>query len=242
MMRFPIASSIFLLLILLGSARGNLLTNGDFETSSPQVALGSYANVAPGQSTTLTGWTTTLGTGGSGPGIYMASAGAAGWIPNPEHGNFALQLDSTNTGTFTTGNSINQSVTLAANTTYWLTFSINTEIGAGKGGTSGIDVTITNPSAVKIVNAVQFTVTSGAAGSSPTATTPWATYQIQFKTTTAGSYNFKFQDDVLSGNSNISLDNVDLETVPEVSHWLVFMGFGACCIVVEMRRRHQFAA
>ncbi|MDR3406324.1 MAG: hypothetical protein P4L99_27820 [Chthoniobacter sp.] len=240
MPRFLLAN-LFCLLLLGVSARANLLTNGDFELSSPQVAVGSDANVAPGQPTTLTGWTTALGTGGSGPGIYMASAGSAGWIPNPQHGNFALQLDSTNTGTFTTGNSINQSVTLAANTTYWLTFSINTEIGAGKGGTSGIDVTITNPSAVKIVNAVEFTVTSGAAGSSPAATTPWATYQIQFKTSTAGSYNFKFQDALISGNSNISIDNVGLDTVPEYSHWLIFMGFGATCVVVEMRRRRVLA-
>jgi hypothetical protein len=232
--------SIFFFIILL-SARANLLVNGDFEVTSPQVAVGSYVNVAPGQSTTLTGWTTALSTGGSGPGIYVASAGSASWIPNPQHGNFCLQLDSTNTGTFTTGCSVTQSVTLAANTTYYLTFSINTEVGTGKGGTSGIDVTITNPSSFNIVNAVQYTVTSGAAGSNPAATTPWATYQIAFKTSTAGSYSIKFQDDVISQNSNISLDNVDLETVPEMSHFLIFAGFGVACAIAEGRRRRLFA-
>lgn len=218
-------------------ASANLLTNGDFETTSPQVAVGSYANIAPGQPTTLTGWTTALSTGGSGPGIYVASAGSTGWIPNPEHGNFCVQLDSTNSGTFTTGASISQTVTLAANTTYWLTFYINTEVGSGKGGTSGIDVTITNPSSVNIVNGVQYTATSGAAGSSPAATTPWTEYQIQFKSSTAGNYTFKFQDDPISQNSNISIDNVDLETVPEASHWMIFAGFGVGCAVLEWRRR-----
>ena len=233
----PFSVAFLFLFISAHPAWANLLVNGDFENSSPQVAVGSYANVAPGQTTTLTGWTTALGTGGSGPGIYMASAGSTGWIPNPQHGKFALQLDSTNTGTFTTGNSISQSVTLAANSFYTLAFSINTEVGAGKGGTSGADVTITNPAAVNIVNAQQFTVTSGAAGSNPAATTPWATYQISFQTTTAGSYTFKFQDDVISANSNIAIDNIDLEPVPEASHWMVFLGFGAASICVRTWRR-----
>lgn len=239
----PILTVIGALLFFLGgAARANLLVNGDFEQTSAQVAVGNSVNVAPGSGTTLTGWTTATGTGGSNPGIYVASAGSAGWIPNPQHGNFALQLDSTDSGTFTTGNSISQTVALAANTTYWLTFSINTEVGSGKGGTSGIDVTITNPGNVNIVNGVRYTTTSGAAGSSPAANTPWTTYQIQFKTTTAGNYTFRFRDDVISANSNVSLDNVDLETVPEVSHWLLFMGFGIGCVAMEMRRRRAVPA
>lgn len=235
-------SAILCLLITVAAARANLLVNGDFElASTPGTPLGSYSNLTGG--TTIPGWTAAVGTGGSGPGVYLASNGSgATWVPNAQSGSYCVQLDSTNTGTFTTGASVSQTVALAANTTYWLTFRINTEVGGGKGGTSGIDVTITNPSSVAIVNAKQFLVTSGAAGSTPLATTPWATWQIQFKSGTAGNYTFKFQDDPISTNSNIALDNVTLETVPEVSHCLVFLGFGLGCAGWEIRRRRASAA
>ena len=221
----------------------NLLVNGSFESAStPATPVGGSNNVSPGSGVTLPGWTVALGTGGNGPGVYLASAGSTGWIPNPQDGNFCLQLDSTNNVGFTTGNSIQQSVTLAANTTYWLTFRINTEYGPGKGNTSGVDVTIRNPGGTNIVNAVRFTTTSGAVGSNPPATTPWTTCQIQFKTTTAGSYTFRFQDDVISANSNIALDNIVLDTVPEVSNWLAFFFFGALCVSQQRWRRPALAA
>jgi len=38
------------------------------------------------------------------------------------------------------------------------------------------------------------------------------------------------------------LTNVDLESVPDYSSWIVFAGFGVACILLEAARRRRHAA
>ncbi|HEX4085453.1 MAG TPA: hypothetical protein VHY22_11115 [Chthoniobacteraceae bacterium] len=230
--------------------RANLVTNGNFESGPVTTGYSALTGGDAGDTGSFTGWTAVAGNG-NGPNVYYNTAtNGASWIPTPIAGTNDVQLDSTDDGNaYTQGSKIytTNGITLNPGGYYSLTFSIATEVGAGKGGTSYADVTLftthngTYNSTVRtsIIDGTYSTV-NGAEGS--TSTTSWTTYTINFQYLPAnGSSNnvafLQFQDDVNSGNSNISIDNVSLEVVPEYTHWAMFGLFGAACVVVELRRR-----
>ena len=234
----------FLCLLLVFAAghnlRANLLTNGDFETTGGgETFNGGYATVGAG--TLIPGWTTALGNGSS-PGVYHSSTGSsASWIPNPESGNYCIQLDSTSTaGPWTTGSSVSTTYNVSAGTVYSLSFWICTEVSTGKGGTSGIDVNITNGANTyysTVSGSTPFTNTNPADVTRGAAT--WSQYTINFTASQYGVTTFTFADDPLSANSNISIDNVDLEiaTVPEPSQWASAVLIGASILAVVRKFR-----
>ena len=224
--------------------QANLLTNGDFETTGPgEIFNSGYVSVGAG--TLIPNWTTTLGNGSS-PGVYHSqTASGAGWIPNPESGNYCVQLDSTSTaGAWTAGSSVATTFNATAGTVYSLSFWICTEVAGGKGGTSGIDLNITNGA-----NTYYSTVS----GSTPfTNTNPvdvaraaavWSQYTITFSATQSGTTTITFADDPISANSNISIDNVDLQVapVPEFSNWAAVVLLGAMGLMLVRKIRSRVA-
>jgi len=237
----------------MASARANLISNGGFETAPSGFTggdVGVTAGTAGSSSTSIPGWTAIAGNGAS-PNVYYNQAGSgASWIPTPIEGTHDVQLDSTSSASsFTAGSLIYTTtpITLNPGGYYSLTFSIATEVGAGKGGTSYADVglfTTNNGTVGGTMETVEvsgtYSTVNGAAGS--TSTTSWTTYTINFHyIPVGGSTNnlafLGFEDDPKSGNSNISIDNVSLNVVPEYTHWAVFGLFGAVCTTVEFWRR-----
>lgn len=119
--------------------RANLLTNGDFESPGASLTT-SYVNVAG--TNKLDPWVTMAGNGDNPAVYYAASKGGAAWIPNAQSGRYSVQLDSTTTNAYTVGSSIRQAFDITQAGAYQLSFWINTEQGAGKGGTSAVDVSL----------------------------------------------------------------------------------------------------
>jgi hypothetical protein len=238
------------LLLPLTGARANLVTNGNFESGPVTTGYSALTAGGSGATGSFTGWTAVAGNG-DGPNVYYNTpTNGAPWVPTPIAGTNDVQLDSTDDNTsFTTGSKIytTNGITLNPGGYYALTFSIATEVGAGKGGTSYADVSLftthggTYNSAVRTsIISGTYSAVNGAAGS--TSTTSWTTYTIDFHYIPANGSNnnvafLQFQDDVNSNDSNISVDNVDLEVVPEFTHWALFGLFGLACTVLEIRRR-----
>ncbi len=280
----PAALTISVLVMLgtVGSVRANLFTNGDFENTplpsgtpyggSGTATATTTSAVDVGAGTNIAGWTTTLGNGDAGAGNYFAgrSQTAAEWIPSAQSGNYSVQLDSRpGSGTFTIGNSIYQSLNLAAGS-YQLTFYYRSEltnttgvpatvgafIGLNSGGSVGVNAT-----GYQGIGQTFTARSDQAAGTAGNNIDPaWNKGTLNFSLSAAGIYRFTFLDGVTgalnSGNgtntistsserggfsddSNISLDNFDLEIVPEFAHWAVFAVFGL--LVAGSRRLRHLA-
>lgn len=214
--------------VFLGSAvgvRANLLVNGSFENPGSAVTT-TYANVAGSSAFTNAGWYAVAGNGNSPAVYYAASNGGASWIPNAQSGNYCVQLDSTQDTNFTVGSSVSQTFNIAQAGSYRLSFWINTEVGGGKGGTSGTDVILVSGVGRSVLNGVEYVVTNPA--NVDRAVAQWLNYTVDFTVgaNQTGNYKLTFTDSPNSAlnnypRTNVSLDNVSVDLVPEFSHWAV---------------------
>lgn len=228
-------SLLLALLLALGTtlqAKANLFQNGGFE--APGAAL-TTNYVAVGAGSQITDWTTAVGNGSNANVYYAHANSTASWIPNPSEGSYCVQLDSTSGSAYTVGSSISQAVNLVAGQTYQLTFDINTEVGAGKGGTANLALNISG-SGYNSNGNLLFTATNPADVSRANA--QWTSETFTFTATGSGATTFKFADAPSSCNNNVALDCVVLQQfVPEFSHWSVFAGFGGVLAAVQAGRR-----
>ena len=65
----------------------------------------------------------------------------------------------------------------------------------------------------------------------------WVQWTLTFTPTVTGDVTITFQDVWISNlsSSNAALDNIDLEVVPEFTHWSIFAAFTAIVIVARIR-------
>jgi hypothetical protein len=188
-----------------GVARGNLISNGSFETETPAVAAGTFQDFATG-STGISGWTVT-GPSDTGLSAVSTSFGQSGVTFEAQSGN--IWLDLTGDGT-NSSEGISQSVTTVGGTSYALTFYVGNTTGGGVFGT-------TSTAGLKI-NGTQV----GSFENSTADATGLNWQQFTYNFTASGtSTTIEFDNlDPSNDNSN-GLDNVDLElgtsTVPEPS-------------------------
>src|SRR5581483_8127237 len=179
---------LFLLLPLM-AARANLVSNGNFETGPVTTGYSAITAGGAGASGAFSGWTAVAGNGDAPNVYYNTPTSGAPWIPTPIAGTNDVQLDSTDgTAAFTTGSKIytTNGITLNPGGYYSLTFSIATEVGVGKGGTSYADVTLFtnhggnyNSALLTSILSGTYAAVNGAEGS--TSTTSWTTYTIDFQ-------------------------------------------------------------
>lgn len=239
---FPCALCAVVCFGAVGIARANLFVNGDFENTPLPANASPTTSVGVGAGTSISGWTTTLGTGDTGKNNYFNGAGQTtnGWIPPAQSGNYSVQLDSRpGSGTFTLGNSIYQSLNLTANTAYALSFYFRSETGNTTGVPTSVNAYVgLNSQGDVPVDAAGYNSIAAQHFVSPvTVDTGWNLATLNFRVTTAGVYRFTFLDGAQSltntgypaapaEDSNASLDNFQLNVVPEFSHWAVFTGFG----------------
>ncbi len=200
------------------NASANLFINGSFETvgAFPGSSASSYTtNYAAIAANTLTGWTSTVSSQPNAANYLSTFGSTANWIPDPINGNYSLQLDSsTNSGSFTGGNSISQTVSLLANTPYQLTFEMSAEAARGQTTTSQLDVTLNGGGFASF----SISFTASRTGSDTKATSSqWFQQTMNFTPSASGNVTFTFQDVFVANgtSSNSSLDNIDLQAVPE---------------------------
>jgi hypothetical protein len=64
-------------------------------------------------------------------------------------------------------------------------------------------------------------------------------WTLTFTPTSSGNVTITFQDVWVSNlsSSNAALDNIDLQAIPEVTHWMVFAGFAAITLLSHDWRR-----
>ena len=229
-------------------AHAQTFQNGSFEQHTATGALGSG-------SMAITGWTTQVGNG-AGANVYEAStATGQTWVPPAENGTYVVDLDGSQNandaaflgdGSALTPkrDSITQTFTLAPGR-YNLSFWINNEVGNSKGGTSGALVLLSGVASGGL-NFAEYTVTNPANATAATST--WKNYTDTFTVTNATApITLTFADDNNSAlanytsSSNISIDNVSINTVPEPSTWAM-LGLGvAGAGVMAARRRWMLA-
>ena len=215
-------SAICTLTIVAGVARGNLISNGSFETETPSVAAGSFQDFATG-STGISGWTVT---GPAGTGVSPISTTFA------QNGvNFAAQsgsvwLDLTGDGS-NSSEGISQSVTTTIGTHYALTFYVGNTTGGGIFGT-------TSTAGLKI-NGTQ--VGSFENSNADATGLNWQQFTYNFMAT-GTSTTIEFDNlDPSTDNSN-GLDNVDLELAPaSVPEPATFGLAGLALAAVALRKR-----
>lgn len=217
-------------------ASANLFVNGGFENSPSSGLLPQSPGwVDVGAGNRVDGWTTTLsGNVISGNRNLLYNLQQDYWIhlPTPIQGTTALQLDSAQGpgGFYNQGNSVYQTVALAANQNYVLSFNYRGEMLRPAGDTGTLGFLIAN------TNDLNTYIQSGMV--STEANSGWSSYTLYFSTSVAGDYRFTFIDGVTSvgstfATSNFSGDNdnnmivesllLDFTMVPETS---TYIGFG----------------
>ena len=201
-------TTVLLLLFLAFSAgrtsAQNLLTNGDFENIGTITLNNGYAAVGSGG--LIPGWTTVAGTAAN-ANVYIASANSgATWIPNPQSGTYAIQLDSTSNDPFLTSSSISQKITVTGGQSYLLSFWFNTEVKNGL--TSVIQTTLSGAFA----STNTYSTTAGPNVTQANAV--WVHVTQTFTATSSGKLTILFSD-ISTSDSNAALDNVSLTLVPE---------------------------
>jgi hypothetical protein len=212
----------------------NLLVNGDFELPGATFTT-NYAAMA---SNTVTGWTSTVGNGTGPANYYSATNSTAAWIPNPQSGSYSVQIDSSNNKNFySSGGSLAQTVSLVANINYVLTFYMSAETGHGVASTSQIDVILNGGGFVNQNQINPGTGTTGFQASSSgaakaTPETSWVKWTLNFTPTVTGNVTLTFQDVWFNNtvSSNASLDNIDLEALPEMTPWSMTAAFTALAV------------
>ncbi len=216
------------------TAQANLLSDGDFETPGSSLTTNFIGLISSGNQNALTGWQAQQGNQSSGDVYYSANNSSRASIPNAESGSYCVQLSSTTGPAFNNGSSIKQSFSAISGTHYSLSFWINSTANGLALNTSTIDYSITGAG----LNFSQ-TATTQAAPVLPNKNQPWTHVTFNFTATNAGTVTITFTDDKSNGTNSVSLDNVDLESAPEYSHWSVFAIFGIACLALETRRRHK---
>ncbi|MBS0659647.1 MAG: hypothetical protein JSR82_15505 [Verrucomicrobia bacterium] len=217
-------------------ASANLFVNPGFENSPSSGLLPQAPGwVSVGAGTRVDGWVTTQSFNpGAGSQNILYNLQQNYWIhlPTPLQGTTALQLDSSQGpgGHYEMGSSLYQTVTLAANTNYVLSFNYRGEQPRPFGDSATMGITVAN------VNDLNTYITSAMVVSA--ANQDWQTFQITFQTTAAGDYRFTFIDGVTSVGSTFATSNfsggidnnmivesflLDVTLVPETS---TYVGFG----------------
>lgn len=244
----------------------DLFTNSGFESSSFPGTNSNTAQSIVGSSTAITGWQANsallnvaniIGLGLTSSVYYVGNTQTAHpGSPAAIEGTFSTHLDSVGSflgilplNVYNMGASISQTVNLAANTTYQLTFSYRAEIpqpgiplvlsGTGTGdGSVGVVVNYgtgfaSQDSQLIAAQCYNFVENQG-----------WTQAMMEFTTTSAGTVTVSLIDGVssiaslsLAGinllggfNNNVSVDGMNLVAAPEVSHWAMmgaFAGFAA---------------
>ncbi len=209
----------------------NLLVNGDFEL--PGAALTSdYTSIS---ASSLPGWTSAVGNGSGAANYYSTIGSTATWIPDPQSGSYCVQLDSSNTAAnYTTGGSLSQTVSLVAGVNYVLTFYMSAEVGhaAQQGSTpvtSQINVILNGGGFSNNTTSFQASW-NGADKANPEPS--WVKETLNFTPTSSGNVTLKFLDVWVSNptSSNASLDNLDLEVLPEMTPWSITAVFVALAV------------
>jgi hypothetical protein len=218
-------------------ALGNLIINGSFEfvgsaPGSPASGFTTdYAAVGPN---TLYGWTSAITAEPSAANYLSAANSTANWIPNPFAGSYSMQLDSSTTpGAYAGGNSLSQTVSLTSGVQYQLTFYMSAEAARGQATTSTLNVILNGGGFSNFTNSF----TASAPGTDTKATTAdWVLQTLTFTCTVTGNVTLTFQDIYVPNgtSSNSSLDNVDLEVVPEIPNGIAVGAF--CFALLAMRR------
>lgn len=182
----------------------NLLTNGDFSNIGTVTLVNGYAAVGNGG--LIPGWTTTVGSAAN-ANVYVAAASSgANWIPNPQSGPYAIQLDSTSNNTLRTSSSIAQTVNVTAGGSYVLSFWFTTEVKPNLA--TVIQTTLSGA----FTSTNSYTTTAGP--SITQANAVWVNVIQTFVATTTGALTIRFSD-ISTSDSNASVDNVSLTVVPE---------------------------
>jgi hypothetical protein len=230
--------ALVLICFFLGVVSGshaNLVINGSFE--SPGAALTTdYTAI---NTNTLPGWTSTVGNG-TGPANYLSATNStADWIPNPQSGNYCVQLDSsTMPDLYTIGGAVSQTISLTANTQYQLTFYMSAEVKTLNSSNQPVSCTsqlnvLLNGGGFSNQNMVNpATGTTGFLATwdgSPKATPElsWVKWTLLFTPTASGNVTITFQDVWVNNpaSSNAALDNVDLVVVSERMPLAVIVSF-----------------
>jgi hypothetical protein len=223
----------------------NLITNGDFE--SPGAALTSdYTAIS---TNTIPGWTSTIGNGTGPANYYNSTNSTASWIPNPQNGNYDVQIDSSTVKAFySVGGSIGQTISLTANTTYRLTFYMSAEVATFDENNPSVQVSSTSQINVLLngggfSNQNMVNTSTGTTGflaswnGNPKATPEpsWVQWTLDFTPTITGNVTITFQDVWVNNlaSSNAALDNIDLSVVPEITHWSVLAAFVAMVVATR---------
>ncbi len=205
--RVRVTVLILIMFLSFGAGRStaqNLLTNGDFENIGTITLNNGFSAVGTGG--LIPGWTTTAGSAAN-ANVYIAAANSgANWIPNPEHGTYAIQLDSTSNNTLRRSSTISQTVTVNAGGSYLLSFWFNTEVKANL--TSIIQTTLSGAFA----STNTYSTTAGATITQASAV--WVHVTQTFTATTSGNLTILFSD-ISTSDSNAALDDVSLTAVPE---------------------------
>lgn len=269
-MKTPTVATILLLTAGLaafpGRSSADLFTNSGFESSTFPGTNSNTAQSIPTSSTAITGWTATAADLNLGAIVGLNLTSSVYYVgntqtahpgsPPAQEGTFSVHLDSVGSflgllpaNAYNGGASISQTVNLAANTTYRLTFNYRAEIpqaaiplvvsatGTGN-GTVGVIVNYgtgfaTQDSQLIAANLYTFTQNQD-----------WTQAMMEFTTTSAGTVTVSFIDGVssiaslsLAGinllggfNNNVSLDGMSLVATPEVSHWALMGAFAALAI------------
>ncbi len=182
-----------------------------------------------------------------------ATGSTASWIPNPQNGNYCIQIDSsTDIPLYSVGGSIAQTVSLTANTQYQLSFYMSAEVATRDAGNNQVGCTsqvnvILNGGGFANQNMVNpgtgstgfLASWTGAAKATPEPS--WVEWTLTFTPTASGNVTITFQDVWISNlsSSNTALDNIDLEVVPEMTHWSIFAAFTATVIGTRLIGRKR---
>jgi len=220
----------------------NLLVNGDFESPGSSVPLGGTTDYTSIGTNTLPGWTSAVGNGHNAANYYSATGSTAFWIPNPQSGSYCVQLDSSDqTNNYSVGGSLAQTVALVANVNYVLTFYMSAETGHGVAVTSQINVILSG--------AINQTTSFQASWNGNDKANPepsWVKCTLNFTPTTTGNVTLKFLDVWVNNpaSSNASLDNIDLEVLPEMTPWSMTAAFTALAVSASIwkARRRRFVS
>ncbi len=218
MTRIALAAALLATAAVPASA-AELLVNGSFET--PTVTPGTFTQYGNGGN--IGGWTV------SGNDVLAIDNGYSEANVDFEAQSGLVALDLTGAGN-TGANAVSQTVTLAANQLYRLTFQLG-----NVGGGPVVNQTVYGlPSSIEVLfNGVSqgtFTNAAGAPG-----TTNWLSRTIAFNSGAGGATTVTFRNATPAGDNYAGLDSVSL-AVPEPATWaMMIMGFGL--IGAALRRR-----